>query len=152
MTRQWTRFYPESTSTDIPPLRWPHLPAFISEAVDTYRDRPAFTLFLPNGTQGTISYGDVNRLSDEFAVYLREVAGFAHGDRVALQMPNCLAYPIVVFACLKAGLVMVNTNPLYRPAEMAHQFADSGAVGLIAIDVFANKVDEVLPKTSIRTS
>ena len=151
MTRPWTRFYPDSTSKDIPPLRWPHLPAFISEAIDAYRDRPAFTLFLPNGTQGTISYGDVGRLSDEFAVYLREVAGFAHGDRVALQMPNCLAYPIAVFGCLKAGLVMVNTNPLYTAPEMAHQFADSGAVGLIAIDVFATKVAEVLPKTHIRT-
>ena len=63
-------------------------------------------------------------------------------------MPNCLAYPIAVFGCLKAGLVMVNTNPLYTAAEMAHQFNDSGAVGLIAIDVFANKVAEVLPKTS----
>ena len=65
-------------------------------------------------------------------------------------MPNCLAYPIAVFGCLKAGLVMVNTNPLYTPAEMTHQFTDSGAVGLVAIDVFANKVAEVLPKTAIR--
>ena len=151
MTRPWTRFYPDTTSKDLPPLRWPHLPAFITEAIETYRDRPAFTLFLPNGTQGTISYGEVGRLSDEFAVYLRDVAGLAHGDRVALQMPNCLAYPIAVFGCLKAGLVMVNTNPLYTPAEMTHQFADSGAVALIAIDIFAAKVAEVLPKTQIRT-
>ncbi|HXG90083.1 MAG TPA: AMP-binding protein [Vicinamibacterales bacterium] len=149
--RRWTEFYPEQTSKDLPPLRWPHLPAFIGEAVAAYRDKPAFTLYLPNGTQGTISYGEVDELSDHFAVYLREVAGFAHGDRVALQMPNCLAYPIAVFGCLKAGLVMVNTNPLYTPAEMTHQFVDSGAVGLIAIDVFATKVEEVLPKTNIRT-
>ena len=66
-------------------------------------------------------------------------------------MPNCLPYPVVVFAALKAGLVMVNTNPLYTPPEMAHQFADSGSVGLITIDLFAAKVREVLPKTSIRT-
>ena len=83
-------------------------------------------------------------------MYLREVAGFDAGDRVAVQMPNCLAYPIAVFGCLKAGLVMVNTNPLYTTAEMAHQFADSEAIGLVAIDVFANKVAEVLPKTAIR--
>ena len=83
-----------------------------------YRDQPAFTLFLPNGTQGTITYGEVDRASDAFAVYLREVAGFAAGDRIALQMPNCLAYPIAVFGCLKAGLVMVNTNPLYTAPEM----------------------------------
>jgi long-chain acyl-CoA synthetase len=151
MPRPWTRFYPEQTAKDLPPLQWPHLPAFIRDAATTYRDRPAFTLFLPNGTQGTITYGEVDRLSDQFAVYLREVAGFAHGDRVALQMPNCLAYPVAVFGCLKAGLVMANTNPLYTASEMAHQFADSGAVGLVAIDVFATKVAEVLPKTQIRT-
>ena len=150
MERPWTRHYHSDTSPDLPPLRWPHLPAFIDEATAAYRERPAFTLFLPNGTQGTISYAEVEKDSDEFAMYLREVARFAAGDRVALLMPNCLAYPIAVFGCLKAGLVMVNTNPLYTPAEMTHQFADSGAVGLVAIDVFATKVAEVLPKTTIR--
>ena len=150
MTRPWTRHYPPATSQDIPPITWPHLPAFIADAIANFQDLPAFTLYLPNGTQGTLTYGDVGRLSDQFAVYLREVAGFGFGDRVAIQMPNCLAYPIAVFGCLKAGVVMVNTNPLYTTAEMAHQFADSQAVGLIAIDVFANKVAEVLPKTSIK--
>ncbi len=97
-----------------------------------------------------LTYGEADDLSDRMAVYLREVAGFKPGDRIALQMPNCLAYPVVVFGCLKAGLVMVNTNPLYTAAEMTHQFKDSGAVGLVAIDVFATKVAEVLPRTSIR--
>jgi long-chain acyl-CoA synthetase len=66
-------------------------------------------------------------------------------------MPNCLPYPVAVFGCLKAGLVMVNTNPLYTASEMVHQFVDSGAVGLVAIDLFASKIAEVLPQTSIRT-
>jgi long-chain acyl-CoA synthetase len=123
----------------------------VREAAASYRDREAFTLFLPNGTRGGITFGDVDRLSDALAAYLREVAGFQPGDRIALQMPNCLAYPVAVFACLKAGLVMVNTSPLYTPPEMAHQFADSGAAGLIVIDLFAPKVAEVLPKSSIRT-
>ncbi|MGE3275299.1 MAG: AMP-binding protein [Vicinamibacterales bacterium] len=151
MSRPWLRFYDEATSRELPPLRWPHLPALIREAVAAYRDQPAFTLYLPNGTRGTISYADVDRLSDDFAVYLREVAGFAPGDRIAIQMPNCLAYPVVVFACLKAGLVMATTNPLYTPAEMRHQFADSGATGLVVIDLFASKVAEVLPATPFRT-
>jgi long-chain acyl-CoA synthetase len=148
--RPWLRFYHDRTAPDLPAVEWPHLPALIREAVATYRDKAAFTLYLPNGTQGTITYGEADRLSDQFAVYLREVARFEPGDRVALQMPNCLAYPIAVFGCLKAGLVMVNTNPLYTAAEMSHQFVDSGAVGLIAIDIFATKVAEVLPRTSIR--
>ena len=150
MNRPWTAFYPPQTSHDLPPLPWPHLPAFIDDAIAKYRAQPAFTLFLPNGTQGTLSYGEVEERSNAFAAYLREVAGFAAGDRIALLMPNCLAYPIAVFGCLKAGLVMVNTNPLYTVPEMIHQFNDSGAVGLVAIDVFANKVADVLPKTGIK--
>jgi long-chain acyl-CoA synthetase len=149
--RPWTRFYPPSASADLGPLPFPHLPAAIRDASTRYAGKPAFTLGLPNGSQGTITFADTDRLSDQFAVYLREVAGFKEGDRVAIQMPNCLAYPIAVFGALKAGLIMANTNPLYTAPEMVHQFTDSGAVGLIVIDLFATKVAEVLPKTSIRT-
>ncbi len=127
------------------------MPAAIRETAATYASQTAFTLGLPNGSQGGITYGEVDRLSDQFAVYLREVAGFKAGDRIAIQMPNCLAYPVVVFGTLKAGLIMVNTNPLYTTAEMVHQFSDSGATGLVAIDLFATKVAEVLPKTNIKT-
>ena len=132
MNRPWTAFYPPQTSHDLPLLRWPHVPAFIDEAIGKYRSQPAFTLFPPNGTQGTLTYGEVDERSNAFAALLREVAGFAAGDRIALLMPNCLAYPIAVFGCLKAGLVMVNTNPLYTVPVMVHQFNDSGAVGLVA--------------------
>ena len=107
------------------------MPAAIRDASATYAKQHAFTLGLPNGSQGSITFEETDRLSDQFAVYLREVAGFKAGDRVAIQMPNCLAYPVAVFGTLKAGLVMANTNPLYTTAEMAHQFTDSGAVGLI---------------------
>ena len=127
------------------------MPAAIRDAAATYASQTAFTLGLPNGSQGGITYAEVDRLSDQFAVYLREVAGFKAGDRVAIQMPNCLAYPVAVFGILKAGLIMVNTNPLYTPAEMVHQFSDSGAVGLVMIDLFVGKVAEVLPKTAIKT-
>ena len=149
--RPWTRFYHPATPQDLGPLKYPHMPAAIRDASATYAKNVAFTLGLPNGSQGSITFADTDRLSDQFAVYLREVAGFKPGDRVAIQMPNCLAYPIAVFGTLKAGLVMANTNPLYTTVEMVHQFNDSGAVGLIVIDLFAPKVAEVLPKTSITT-
>jgi long-chain acyl-CoA synthetase len=149
--RPWTRFYHPSTAADLGPPRYPHMAAAIRDASAEYARKPAFTLGLPNGSQGGITFEETDRLSDQLAAYLREVAGFKAGDRVAIQMPNCLAYPIAVFGILKAGLVMVNTNPLYTTAEMEHQFTDSGAVGLIVIDLFAPKVAEVLPKTSIRT-
>ena len=147
--RPWTRFYHPDTPQDLAPPKYPHVPAAIRDASATYAKNVAFTLGLPNGSHGGITFADTDRLSDQFAVYLREVAGFKPGDRVAIQMPNCLAYPIAVFGTLKAGLVMANTNPLYTTAEMVHQFTDSGAVGLIVIDLFAPKVAEVLPKTSI---
>src|SRR5262245_56845476 len=144
--RDWTRYYHPLTAPDVDVSRWPNLVVAIREAAASYPSHTAFTLALPNGSQGGLSYADVDRLSDQFAVYLREVAGFKAGDRIALQMPNCLAYPVAVFGILKAGLVMVNTNPLYTVPEMVHQFADSGAVGLVAIDLFAPKVQEALPK------
>jgi long-chain acyl-CoA synthetase len=149
--RPWTAFYHPETAKDLPPIEPPHLPALIRASAARFAEKQAFTLGLPSGSQGDLSFAEVDRLSDHFAVYLREVAGFAAGDRIAIQMPNCLPYPVVVFAALKAGLVMVNTNPLYTPPEMAHQFTDSGSVGLVTIDLFAAKVREVLPKTSIRT-
>jgi len=150
-SRPWTRFYAPATAQDLAPRPWTSVAALVRASAAKYRDQEAFTLLLPNGTRGSLSFGEVDRLSDAFAVYLREVAGFAAGDRLAVQMPNCLAYPVVVFGAMKAGLVTVNTNPLYTAPEMEHQFADAGATGLVVIDLFADKVAQVLPRTAIRT-
>jgi long-chain acyl-CoA synthetase len=150
-SRRWTRFYAPETAQDLPPRAFPTVAALVRDAARKYGPTEAFTLLLPNGTRGGLTYSEVDRLSDAFAVYLREVAGFSAGDRLAVQMPNCLAYPVVVFGAMKAGLVTVNTNPLYTTPEMEHQFADAGATGLVVIDLFADKVAQVLPKTAIRT-
>jgi long-chain acyl-CoA synthetase len=149
--RQWTRFYPPGTAAELGPLKYPHMPAAIRDASATYGKQRAFTLGLPNGSQGSITFEETDRLSISSPSTCVRSAGFKAGDRIAIQMPNCLAYPVAVFGTLKAGLVMANTNPLYTTAEMVHQFTDSGAVGLIVIDLFATKVAEILPKTSIRT-
>lgn len=106
---------------------------------------------MANGMNGSLSYEKTDALAEDFAAYLREVLGLKQGDRVAVQMPNCLAYPIVAFGVFKAGLVLVNTNPLYTAPEMTHQFSDSGAVTLIVSDMFADRLEEVLPKTQIKT-
>jgi long-chain acyl-CoA synthetase len=150
-TRPWTRHYAAATAQDLGPPPWPTVADLVRTAAARWGGKEAFTLLLPNGTRGTLTYEEVDRLSDAFAVYLREVAGFTTGDRLAVQMPNCLAYPVVIFGALKAGLVTVNTNPLYTAPEMEHQFADSGSTGLVVIDLFADKVAQVLPKTAIRT-
>jgi long-chain acyl-CoA synthetase len=91
---------------------------------------------------GTLSFAQVDEMSDALAIYLREVAGLAAGDRVAVQMPNCLGFPVAAFAVFKAGCVLVNVNPLYTAEEMGKQFEDAEPHALIIIDMFADKVPE----------
>ena len=123
----------------------------VAQVSARYAPQPAFTICLPNGMHATWDYATIDRLSDQFAAWLRHEAGVVPGDRVAIQMPNALAYPVVAFGVFKAGAVLVNTNPLYTPSEMRHQFADSGATVLVALDLFAEKVAAVLAETPIRT-
>lgn len=121
----------------------------VAQTCARYTRQPAFTSVLPNGMFGSLTFEQVQRYTDAFAVFLREELGLAPGDRVALQMPNSLAYPLCAFGTLKAGCVLVNTNPLYTAAEMIHQFNDSGARALVIVDIFADKLAEALPRTSI---
>jgi long-chain acyl-CoA synthetase len=99
---------------------------------------------------GRMSFAEVEEASDAFAVYLREGFGVKPGTRVAVQMPNCLSYPIAAFGVLKAGCVLVNVNPLYTAHEMQKQFADSGAEVLVIIDMFADKLAKALPGTPVK--
>lgn len=145
----WTSQYPEGTSPEIADVTLPHLAAFVRDAADRYADAIAFTQCMPNGMNGSLRYRAVDDLSDAFAAYLREKCELQPGDRVALQMPNCLSYPIAAFGVFKAGGVLVNTNPLYTASEMTHQYADSGAQVLVIIDMFADRLPEVLPNTDI---
>lgn len=149
--RPWLPHYADDVAPDLAEVPFSHLPDLVRASGAEYASTIAFTQCMPNGMNGSLTYAQVDALSDDFAAYLREVVGLAQGDRVAVQMPNCLAYPIVAFGVLKAGLVLVNTNPLYTPTEMVHQFTDSGAKALVVIDMFADRLPEVLPKTSIET-
>lgn len=149
--RPWMSHYADDVEPDLAEIPFAHLPAMIRHSGSAYSGTIAFTQCMPNGMNGSLTYAQVDALSDEFAAYLREVVGLEQGDRVAVQMPNCLAYPVVAFGIMKAGCVLVNTNPLYTPTEMVHQFSDSGAKALVVIDMFADRLPEVLPKTSIET-
>ncbi|HEX5515666.1 MAG TPA: AMP-binding protein, partial [Gammaproteobacteria bacterium] len=100
---------------------------------------------------GTLSFAEMERLTDQFAAYLRFELGLAKGDRVAIQSPNCLAYPIFLFGAAKAGCVIVNINPLYMPSEIEHALSDSGARLLLMIDMFADKLEAVIPKSQVET-
>ncbi len=145
----WLAHYPSEVPHQLEESSFQHLPDLIRSAAGIYGKKTAFTQVMPNGMNGSLSFADVDTYSDQFAAYLREGLGLAQGDRVAVQMPNCLSYTIVAFGVFKAGLVLVNTNPLYTQSEMIHQFSDSGAKALVVIDMFADRLPEVLPKTSI---
>jgi long-chain acyl-CoA synthetase len=147
--RPWLANYPSEVPQTVDGSRFQNLPELLTQAAATYSKQIAFTQVMANGMNGSLSYEKIDRLSDSFAAYLRENLGLKPGDRVAVQMPNCLAYPIVAFGVFKAGLVLVNTNPLYTAPEMIHQFSDSGATTLVVIDMFADRLAEVLPKTQI---
>lgn len=121
----------------------------VDRTCERYARQHAFTAVLPNGMFGNLSFAEVRRDADRFAAFLREELGLAAGDRVAIQLPNSLAYPICAFGVLKAGCVLVNTNPLYTPAEMIHQFNDSGARVLVIVDLFGDKIAPVLEQTGI---
>ncbi|MEM0935633.1 MAG: AMP-binding protein [Pseudomonadota bacterium] len=138
--RPWTAFYGPDVRAEIATASFRTIGDLVRSAADTYDTAPAFTAVLPNGMNGTLTFAQVDEMSDAFAVYLREVAGLGQGDRVALQMPNCLSFPVAAFGILKAGCILVNVNPLYTAEEMGKQFADAEPHALVIVDVFADKV------------
>ena len=147
----WQQAYPDAgIAAALPPPRHRNLAHLVHSACEKYAARKAFTTFSPNGMNGSLTSAQVGALSDAFATYLRQICGLQAGDRVAGQLPNGLAYPVVAFGVFKAGCVLVNTNPLYTPSETIHQLNDSGAQVLVIVDMFADKLAEVVPKTGLR--
>lgn len=130
------------------------LAALVHDACSRYAQsapkQAAFTCVVPNGMNGSLTFAQVDALSDAFAGYLRGVLGLQAGDRVAVQLPNCLVYPVVAFGVFKAGCVLVNTNPLYTEKEMVHQLKDAQAQALVIIDMFADKLPAVLQQTGLK--
>ncbi|MGY6498547.1 MAG: AMP-binding protein [Microcella sp.] len=149
--RPWLAHYPSGVEHELVATPFRHMADLLSKATTDYGDQIAFTQCMPNGMNGSLSYNQVDEHSDAFAAYLREELKLEAGDRVAVQMPNCLAFPIVAFGIFKAGLVLVNTTPLYTASEMTHQFSDSGAKALVIIDMFADRLPEVVSATGIQT-
>jgi long-chain acyl-CoA synthetase len=145
----WSKYYDASEKSLKPPSHT-SLPAMVSATASKFGSSRAFTCVMPNGMYGNLSFAQVEEMSDAFAVYLRDVLKLAAGARVAVQMPNCLTSPIAVFGVLKAGCVLVNTNPLYTASEMKHQFNDAGAEVVVMIDMFADKLQEIRGETKIK--
>ena len=143
--RVWLASYTEGTPHDINPDTYPSLAAIIDEAVARFPDRPAF-----ENMGVSITFAELDRLAKDFAGYLTSTAGLAKGDRVALMMPNVLQYPVALVGALRAGLVVVNTNPLYTARELRHQLVDSGARAIVVLENFGHVLEECIDDTDVK--
>ena len=146
MDRIWLKHYPAGVPTDIDPDRYASLTEMFDQACAAYGNLPAYT-----NMGATLSFAQLDELSRAFAAWLQHKSGLAAGDRVALMMPNILQYPIALFGVLRAGMVVVNTNPLYTARELEHQLKDSGAKAIVVVENFAHVVQQVLPHTGLKS-
>jgi long-chain acyl-CoA synthetase len=142
--KPWLKSYPAGVPADMPTLQYESLPQMLDASVSRFRNKPAFESF---GV--SITYGDLDRLSRDFAAYLQGNLGLAKGDRVAVMMPNILQYPIAVFGILRAGLTVVSVNPLYTARELGHQLKDSGASAIVIFEGAAHTLQEALTHVSV---
>jgi len=150
----WSKTYASvGIEAELGELSHASVPALVHERCSHYHaadlPHPAFSCVMPNGMNGRLGFKAIDELSDAFASYLRQSLNLNPGDRVAVQLPNCLAYPVVAFGVLKANCVLVNTNPLYTPSEMQHQFRDADVRVLVIIDLFADKLPKVIQEVGI---
>ena len=141
----WKDKYPVGVSSEINPDEYQNIQAVLKQSCERFADKPAFS-----NLGKTLTYGELYKLSGDFAAYLQQNTDLQPGDRIAVQLPNLIQYPIVVFGAMRAGLIVVNTNPLYTAREMEHQFNDAGAKALVCLANMAHLAEEVLPKTGIK--
>ena len=144
MERIWLDSYTEGTPHEIDPDAYPSLVALIDEAIARFPDRPAF-----ENMGVRITFAELDRLAKDFAGFLASRSGLARGERIALMMPNVLQYPVALLGALRAGLVVVNTNPLYTARELRHQLSDSGARAIVALENFGHVLEECIDDTGV---
>ncbi|WP_076999483.1 long-chain-fatty-acid--CoA ligase [Variovorax sp. KK3] len=142
--RPWLSSYPQGVPADIDPSGYTSLVGIMEESFSRFADRTAYSFMGKD-----LSYGDVDKASRSFAGYLQGL-GLAKGERVAVMMPNCLQYPIAVCGILRAGLILVNVNPLYTPRELEHQLKDSGAKAIVIMENFGNTLQQCIGATPVK--
>ena len=141
----WKDKYPTGIDADINPDQYPNVQAVLKQSCERFANKPAFS-----NLGKTLTYGEMYTLSGDFAAYLQQHTDLQPGDRIAVQLPNVLQYPVAVFGAIRAGLIVVNTNPLYTAREMEHQFNDSGAKALVCLANMAHLAEKVVPKTGVK--
>ncbi|MDO8367284.1 MAG: AMP-binding protein, partial [Saprospiraceae bacterium] len=145
MEKPWLNNYPAGVPANIDPSQYNRVIDMVEESFQKFADQPAF-IFMGK----SMTFRELDEKSQAFGAYLRS-RGLEPGDRVALMMPNLLQYPIAMFGVLRAGMILVNTNPLYTPREMKHQFVDSGAKAILIAENFAGNLQHIIEETQIKT-
>ncbi len=143
--RPWLKNYPTGIAANINPDIYTCLVDMFEDTFKKFADKPAFTCM-----GKTITFKELDKMSTQFGAYLRS-RGIDKGDKIALMMPNMLQYPIALFGALRAGVIVVNTNPLYTPREMQHQFTDAGVKAIVIAEMFAANLEKIIAKTDIKT-
>jgi len=143
--KPWLANYPSGVPANINTDSYTSLIDFIEESLVKFKSNTGYYCM-----GSSLTFGEVDKLSTQFGAYLQS-RGLEPGDKIAIMMPNLLQYPIALFGALKAGLIVVNTNPLYTPREMKHQFNDSGAKAIIIAENFAANLEKIIDDTGIKT-
>ncbi len=144
MEKVWLKSYPPGVPEEVDLSEYQSVTDIFEQAIKQFGEHPCFYNL---GT--TLTYNEMDRFTDQLASYLQDLPGFEKGDRVAVMMPNVLQNPISIFAILRAGFTVVNTNPLYTPRELRHQLQDSGAKAIIVMQNFCDTVAEVIDETPV---
>lgn len=148
MEKTWLHHYPSSVPQDISGdlAKYKSILDVYDEAVKKFLDRPAYT-----NLNYTLTFRELDERASRFASFLQHELRLKKGDRIAIQMPNLLQFPVAAFGAMKAGLIIVNTNPLYTASEMSHQFRDSGAKAVVILANFANHLEKILKETQVES-
>ncbi len=145
MEKIWLDAYPQGIPAEVDVRRYPSLRDMLEQSCLRFRDKIAFV-----NMGVAMTYGELDRLSRDFGAYLQNGLGLHKGDRVAIMLPNLLQYPVALFGVLRAGMIVVNINPLYTATELRQQLDDSGATAIVVLENFAHTLEQALPKTRLR--
>jgi len=146
MDKPWLQSYPPSVPHEIDLTAYESVVDIFHEATTRFADKPAF-----HNMGTTMSFRELDAKTKNFAAWLQNETNLKKGDRIAIMMPNLLQYPVAVFGAMRAGLVVVNTNPLYTDRELEHQLTDSGAKAIVVVEAFAHTVADVIANTDVET-
>src|SRR6201988_2418561 len=143
MDKIWLKSYPPGVPAEIDASQLHSLKELVEKTCAQHANRVAYVQM-----DAELTYRQVDELSRAFAAWLQH-AGFAKGDRLAIMLPNTLQYPIALFGALRAGITVVNTNPLYTAPELLHQLSDSGASAIVVLENFAHVLQTVLAQSAV---